>query len=449
MTADKTFSPGGTGKWMTAGICVVVSVIFHVVVLMSFIYIQFFSKVIEDIEEEENAVMVELKIEALVEDLRESPEKAREMEAPMTSEELRNLVVKPRRAEKKPERKASVLKYARTSDDQLSGKVPDTDVQGERDTLAASNKASVLDAPDRPSVDGIDDKERNQELVDTRFQDGVLEHMNLGADAAKSQEEKLKREQAEESKAELSQDRLDKKAIESGIESNMDGGAAEKKALLAQQHLESAKRNMETQKKELRREREPISQNKGATDVASDEELKRLISNKKRAADAAMRKAEREMRKRRAAQKEAEKRAIAQREAARNATKKGMRSEAKAKVMQGTISRRSKIASGNVKKTPVGVYMAKISKLVEQEWQRRVMMHADLIQPGTLRIGFMVNERGKVINYRVISKVLGSENQTSITFQALTSAKIPTMPQRVRKSQGGDPLEFIYYFQFN
>ena len=92
--------------------------------------------------------------------------------------------------------------------------------------------------------------------------------------------------------------------------------------------------------------------------------------------------------------------------------------------------------------------MAQVSKLVEQEWQRRVMMHADLIQPGTLRIGFMVDERGKVNNISTIAQTMGSENQRSITFQALTSVKIPPMPKKVKKNQGGDPLEFRYYFRF-
>ena len=76
------------------------------------------------------------------------------------------------------------------------------------------------------------------------------------------------------------------------------------------------------------------------------------------------------------------------------------------------------------------------------------MMHADLIQPGTLRIGFMVDEKGKVNNINLITQTLGSENQRSLTFQALTSVKIPPMPVEVKESQGGDPLEFRYNFRF-
>ncbi|MFT5906719.1 MAG: hypothetical protein ACI9E1_002331, partial [Cryomorphaceae bacterium] len=36
----------------------------------------------------------------------------------------------------------------------------------------------------------------------------------------------------------------------------------------------------------------------------------------------------------------------------------------------------------------------------------------------------------------------------SLTFQALTSVRIPPMPKKVKNSQGGDPLEFRYSFRF-
>jgi len=113
--------------------------------------------------------------------------------------------------------------------------------------------------------------------------------------------------------------------------------------------------------------------------------------------------------------------------------------------MEGSISRRSNIASKNVKSTPVGKYMSQISKLVEQGWQSRMLQHADLVQPGTMVISFMVDKQGKVKNINILSQSAGSESQRSLTFQALLTAKIP---KEVLKSQGGDLLQFRYNFSF-
>jgi hypothetical protein len=240
--------------------------------------------------------------------------------------------------------------------------------------------------------------------------------------------------------------KADQEEMKSSVESIKELGEALEKGKLATSNQE-AKKFLETQEKIALNEELPTSNNTGAKENKGLEEKKKTIANHQPDPDAIKQKPQEGKKKKQDLQPESQLKTAENKRASENA-KKGFRSQAKATVMEGSISRRSKIASKNVKATPVGKYMAKISKLVEREWQRRMMMHADLIQPGTFRISFMVNERGKLYNINPISQTFGSTNQRSLTFQALTSVKIPPMPKEVKKSQGGDPLEFRYHFRF-
>jgi outer membrane biosynthesis protein TonB len=234
--------------------------------------------------------------------------------------------------------------------------------------------------------------------------------------------------------------------MESSVDSTKEPGEVLEQGKLASSNKEEVE-FLETEKKIALNEESPISKNTGEKENKGLEEQKKTIVNNQPDPDAIKQKPQDEKKKKRESQPKSQPKTAENKRASQNA-EKGFRSEAKATVMEGSISRRSKTASKDVKATPVGKYMAQVSKLVEQEWQRRVMMHADLIQPGTLRIGFMVDERGRVKNINTIARTMGSENQLSLTYQALTSVKIPPMPKKVKNSQGGDLLEFRYHFNF-
>lgn len=445
---------------MTAGVCLSISVALHVIIAILVCVRMMMSTTILEVAQmpAEKEITIDIKLDAETSPRSLALEVPAEIpvppkNAPLTAQELkalakrRELIQKPELADKPKPKLKDLLQYARTADDQLAGKVTDTNLLGERDTIAASNADAVESAPDRISIKGGKPKIEGQiETVDTTFQDGILESMDKGSDGAEpSQQSQVKAKitpPAEISPNPDSMADLDQREQQSSVDPSKELGDALDKGELATSNKEN-KRFLETQNKIALNEEMRTSKNTGTRENKGIEEQKKTIANnapdpnaiKQNTKDAKRKKQQSQIKK--TANKSASKR-----------SKKGFRSQAKATVMEGTISRRSKVASRNVKATPVGKYMAKISKLVEQEWQRRCMMHADLIQPGTLRIGFMVDERGKVKNIMTISQTLGSENQRSLTFQALTTVKIPPMPRNVREIQGGDPLEFRYYFSF-
>jgi len=450
LKANQIIKEKAISKWMTAGTCVGISVLLHVAVAVM-ICLRVITLNTEAPELKEEVIEKESMVVAIqLAPLRHRPQLVPSVNAPLTPQELKDLVAKMPAAEKltpppkllsKPK---NLPEYTRTAADQLSGKVPDTNLQGERDTIAASNANTAVDAPDRSSVRGEKPKEEQQEMVDTRFQDGLLEHMNKGGKASRPQDQ-IKPPSEEITDPEKLA-KVDQEKMKSSVESTKELGEALEQGKLASSNKEELE-FLETEKKIALNEESPISKNTGAKENKGLEEQKKTIANNQPDPDAIKQKSQDEKKQQQESQPESQPKTAKNKRASQNA-KKGFRSEAKATVMEGSISRRSKVASEDVKATPVGKYMAQVSKLVEQEWQRRVMMHADLIQPGTLRIGFMVDERGKVNNISTIAQTMGSENQRSITFQALTSVKIPPMPKKVKKNQGGDPLEFRYYFRF-
>ncbi len=431
---------------MTASMCVCISVLVHLVfaVMLSLRIIMLKTET-EEIKKN-SITKEEIVIEIQLAPVKAKPQLVPPMNAPLTPEELKALaantppVEKPEETPQLAPKPKELTKFQRTSDDQLAGKAPDTNIQGERDTLAASNANPLTGAPDKAAVRGEKPKDGIEEKVDTTFQDGVLEQMNKGGEVAKAEQKPPVEEMTDPTKIAD----VDQEEIKSSVESTKEVGEELEIAKLAATNKEK-KEFLETQKKMALNEDLPSSKNLGEKEESGQEEQNKTIANNQTQPDPDAMKQKPQEEKQKNVESQPK---TAENKKASDNGEKGFRSEAKATVMEGTISRRSKIASDNVKATPVGKYMAEISKLVEKEWQRRCMMHADLIQPGTLRIGFMVDENGKVNNVSTISQTLGSENQRSLTFQALNSVKIPPMPKEVRESQGGDPLEFRYYFRF-
>ncbi len=342
--------------------------------------------------------------------------------------------------------KSAKNQYERTSDQQLTGKVPETNLEGERDTIAASNAVPRVGAPDRAAVKG--GQTPFDEVVDTSYQDGAFEHMNKGSKIKPTKEEGLSKTEPTEDAATIAQkEQNEQKEAKSSVVPSKELGQALDQGKLANQSQENERQkkfldaekkryNPVSEEKEKKLLKEQLSNDKGR------EKLKKTIANRQPEPDAPKQKPQQEKRKKKVAHKDSPKHKSPKR------SSKGFRSQAKAQVMVGSISRHSKIASRNVKATPLGKYMAEVSKRVEQEWQRRCLMHADLIQPGTVRISFLLTSNGKVLQLRTLYKEYGSENQLSLTHQAIRSVRLPPMPASVRKSQNGDPIEFRYTFDF-
>ncbi len=337
----------------------------------------------------------------------------------------------------------------RTSEDQPAGIPEDTNLLGERDTLASSNAEVNPNAPNRSAIKGQDST--FNETTNTSYQDGDLAHMNKGAESKLNIPEPPT-EAAKEIEVEPSKlaDKAMKEAKSRIVETDVRGDALEKKekkeAMEASILDDEVKKYLESENKALAEAKEATAQNdikkksEKPKDAKESQKEQNTIANKKVDPDALKQKSveEKQVRKKKAQLKQT----------ASKSAKQGFRSETKATRFEGSISRRSRAGSNDVKATPLGKYMAEVSKLVEREWQRRCSLKGDLIQPGTLRMSFLLDSRGKITRIDTISQTYGSAANHSITFQAINSAKIPQMPSKVRAVQNGDPIEFTYTFSF-
>lgn len=125
----------------------------------------------------------------------------------------------------------------------------------------------------------------------------------------------------------------------------------------------------------------------------------------------------------------------------------GFRGEVRKTRIRGAIGRNGD-ASAEVKNTPLGRYQALLNRAVEREWQLNCVRYRDLITPGILTIRFLVNEEGKVSGFRFLEVVEAGEIQKGFTLNAIKAASIPAMPPVLEKDLDGEPLELIYNFYF-
>ena len=125
-----------------------------------------------------------------------------------------------------------------------------------------------------------------------------------------------------------------------------------------------SKEYVETQQKVAMNQDLPTSQNLGEREKSGEEKLEnKTIANKSVDPDGLKQKAQKKKDKAIKPQPKTRPK-TAKNKRASDGARNGFRSEAKATVMEGSISRRSNIASKNVKATPVGKYMSKILSLI-------------------------------------------------------------------------------------
>lgn len=113
----------------------------------------------------------------------------------------------------------------------------------------------------------------------------------------------------------------------------------------------------------------------------------------------------------------------------------------------GSISRTGHSAL-DVDDSDLGRYQAKISRAVEQEWQRNCVRHRDFITPGFLTVRFFVEGSGKVKSVQFVGDMETGEVQKGFTLNSIRNAEIPAMPHSLKKAYEGDTLELVFRFYF-
>jgi outer membrane biosynthesis protein TonB len=114
--------------------------------------------------------------------------------------------------------------------------------------------------------------------------------------------------------------------------------------------------------------------------------------------------------------------------------------------MQGNIGNRGRSAVSALG-TPQGRFEKAVEDAVGSLWYYFVSQRSDLLSIGTVRIEFVVNARGEVVNARVVSN---SSNETLATcsLQSIREAKIPPMPEELIPLVPERGLEFTFSFNY-
>jgi hypothetical protein len=114
----------------------------------------------------------------------------------------------------------------------------------------------------------------------------------------------------------------------------------------------------------------------------------------------------------------------------------------KLNTMKGSLSNLGKSAV-DAEATPVGAYKASVSRAIERRWHELRQKNGSFVSYGSLKIGFLVNARGKVSGIRVLHQDAGAV-LTDFSIAAIATAPIPAMPPDVAEAFGNDPLEVNY-----
>lgn len=114
----------------------------------------------------------------------------------------------------------------------------------------------------------------------------------------------------------------------------------------------------------------------------------------------------------------------------------------------GVISANGK-GSLDVTNTAIGRYQGEIFKKLETAWQMENISNRSLLAPGNVTLYFVVETTGKVSRQKQMAMVGASGTQWGMILRALSGINIPKMPKDVVQELEGDPLEIIVTFNYH
>lgn len=329
------------------------------------------------------------------------PERAERQAEP----ESRMITIQPVTAEEAPpEPEARPKAFARTSDDQTSEIPEDPSFIGERDTVATSEAQPVDGMKDLPSQDGIEPRVDEIETTASDYQDGVLEH---DRPASLGEEQPVMPEQVVEQPME---------PVEAVTPNGTEAEAPDEEVSGQRDRLAEGPLSVDRPVSPDMEEDEP----KASPERRSEDEVAKIEEKVEEQPKPAKPEATHEP---------------------------GFRGFQRKTLLKGSISRQG-TSSLDVKEGALGKYHAAIGRAIEQAWQRRVIQHRDLITPGVIRIQVVLDENGRVRSVGTVEEFGIGVIQKGFTHKAIREAKLPRMPDDVRRELQGEPLELLYNFIF-
>jgi hypothetical protein len=119
------------------------------------------------------------------------------------------------------------------------------------------------------------------------------------------------------------------------------------------------------------------------------------------------------------------------------------------RAVEGTITQKG-VTALDVEATPLGRYLQVVSKVVSRDWQRACRRNENLvhIQPGFIRVNFVISKDGKIGLARALEVRDASETQKWFTLRAIKAAKLPPIPPEVVELLEDGHLEVNFNFLF-
>ena len=130
-----------------------------------------------------------------------------------------------------------------------------------------------------------------------------------------------------------------------------------------------------------------------------------------------------------------------------NGARPGYRQEEQKTRITGRMSGQG-VSAANVKSTPLGLYQAQFMRALNRNWDQECMNRRDFILPGTLKIRFILDKKGKTSGLQLLNRQGASEVQKGFTFKAIRETKVAPMNPAVLKELGEDSTEIIIDFFF-
>src|SRR5438093_8026255 len=125
--------------------------------------------------------------------------------------------------------------------------------------------------------------------------------------------------------------------------------------------------------------------------------------------------------------------------AASSQTQSAYRRQKERTHIAGNITNRG-ISSVNALGTPLGRYQKIVADSIGSRWYTYVEQKRDLINIGTLRLGFVIDRSGRVKNLKVTENS-SNEAFASVCVQSVLEAHLPPIPEDVAQSLPPEGLE--------
>ena len=100
-------------------------------------------------------------------------------------------------------------------------------------------------------------------------------------------------------------------------------------------------------------------------------------------------------------------------------------------------------ASLNVEETDLGHFKKKVDLAIQKSWHRARSAHADLVKYGSLKVRFWINQRGQIVDIRLLRND-ADPVVVDFSISGILRAQIPPVPEKLIERTQDGKMEFEY-----